>query len=229
MSDLNGTSLAAWFGAATGAAALAITWWKLVRDSRAELPVGWTISPEERKAPVEARHPFNYVAKVTCNFADAHNFNMEVYHPGAIGMPSGLQYTSSVPRLAVGDSEEIALMNGVSPGTAWVRLYWCHPKDVRRPVVAWFPLIPRHWNGMDTPAADEHFRQATQPMVWQWVRAVAVQSRVGPGNGILGRTTGWRDRRAGRRTLRRDGVKPWSAVAESAPRPEQNVYFPDEP
>lgn len=229
MSDLNGTNWVAWFGAATGAAALAITWWKTLRDARAELPVGWSISPEEREAPINAKHSVNYEVRLTCNFADAHSFHMEVYHPGASGMPSGLQYTKSVPKLVVGESEEIVLMNGVSPGTAWVKLYWCHPRDMRRPVVAWFPLIPRSWKGLQTPAADEHFRQTAKPMVWQWVRAVMLQSPVGPGKGIPGRATGWRDRRAGRRILRRDGVKPWGGVAQSGPRPEPNVFFPNEP
>lgn len=106
----------------------------------------------------------------------------------------------------------VALINGTNPGTAWMKLYWSHPRDVRRLLVAWFPVMPRGWEGLDTPAANEHLRQSARPLVWQRFRQVVLQSPVGPGNGILGRSTGWRDRRHGRRLLRSNGVKRWDAV-----------------
>lgn len=76
------SNLVAWIGAATGAAALAITWWKTVRDARAEQPVLWLLSPEKTDAPAGAKHPVNYSVKLTPAFADAHNFKMGAVPPG---------------------------------------------------------------------------------------------------------------------------------------------------
>ena len=128
-------------------------------------------------------------------------------------MSASQVYRDFIAALKISESEVVQLVNGTKPGTAWVKLYWSHPRGIRRPNVAWFPVIPRRWEGLETRAADEHLRQGTRPMTWQWVLANVLQSPVLPGAGILGQTTGWRDRRDGRRRLRREGVKRWKPPA----------------
>jgi hypothetical protein len=55
--------------------------------------LGWPVTPEERVAPREAKSPELYVAKLSPAYNDAHGVAMEVYHPDAVSIPSGLAWT----------------------------------------------------------------------------------------------------------------------------------------
>lgn len=218
---------AAWVGAATGVVALLLTWRAAVRESRAQLPVGWHVEPEERAAPPNSKTPSYYVVKLSPMFNDAHSFELEVYHPGATAMPSGLTFTQTATVLRVGEEVEIALQNGANPGTAFVRIFWCHPRDVTHKNGMWMPLIPRRWKGLETPAADEFFRQISRPAAVRWFRERVLLSPIQPGRGIVGRRAGWRDFREGRRRLSKEGVRRWDWKADLAPSPAASAVFPD--
>lgn len=224
----NWATWAAWVGAATGVVALALTWRAAAREQRAQLPVGWHVAPEKRTAPSGAKSPDLYVAKLSPMFNDAHSFEMELYHPGANSMPSGLVRTKTQPVLRASEEIEIVLQNGVAPGTAFVRVYWCHPKDVTHKQGAWLPLIPRRWNGLASPAADEYYRQISRPAIIRLIRQRLLLSPIGPGRGIPGRAAGWRDFVEGRRRLKVEGVKRWDWKSAVAPLPSANVSFSDD-
>jgi hypothetical protein len=180
-------------GSVTGVAALLISWWTTVRTARAERPVEWSFEsvPHGDHGAV--------IIRITCAGADALSFVAEGHYQQA-DLPPGF-WIERRPLLAVGDSIDMLFPPGVIEG-GWIVLSWCHPRNRNRPIRAWFAASP------SGPAYDEHLRQRTGSPLLLWFRAHVLLSPVRPG-GILGRYTGWRDRKIVRRELLARGVKRW--------------------